>query len=121
MTRDHDHGAPDDIDHEVAASARELVGGAGWRDPSEKARTSGLSRREFMKESGLASLAAAGVGSTAGCLGGGDGGGPPTAEIGYLPITDAAPLLTGYANDHFADHGVEASEPTLFRGWSDLA
>jgi NitT/TauT family transport system substrate-binding protein len=73
-----------------------------------------------MRESGLASLAAAGVGSTAGCLGGG-GGGAPTAEIGYLPITDSAPLLTGYANGHFDDHGVDAAEPTLFRGWSDLA
>jgi NitT/TauT family transport system substrate-binding protein len=117
--RDADRG---DIDRDVAASARRLVGGSGWRNPSEKARTEGLSRREFMKESGLASLAAAGVGSTAGCLGGGGGGdGPPTAEIGYLPITDAAPLLTGYANDHFTDHDVEAAEPTLFRGWSDLA
>ena len=27
----------------------------------------------------------------------------------------------GYANDHFADHGIQADEPTLFRGWSDLA
>jgi len=114
----HDHGANDDVDG-VAETARELVGGVGW-DPSEAARTRGLSRREFMKESGLASLAAAGVGSTAGCLGGG-GSGPPTAKVGYLPITDAAPLLTGYANDHFADHDVDAAEPTLFRGWSDLA
>ena len=123
MTHDHHRTNDDDIDPDVAESARELVGGAGWRNPSQKARTGGLSRREFMKESGLASLAAAGVGSTAGCLGGGGGGddGPPTAEIGYLPITDAAPLLTGYANDHFADHGVDAAEPRLFRGWSDLA
>ncbi|MFO8113737.1 MAG: ABC transporter substrate-binding protein [Halorubrum sp.] len=127
MTRDH-RTAHGEGDPDVAASARELVGGAGWRDPSETARTRGLSRREFMKESGLASLAAAGVGSTAGCLGGvggsgsgGGGGDPPTAEIGYLPITDAAPLLAGYANDHFADHDVDANEPTLFRGWSDLA
>lgn len=109
----------DDVDPAVVETARELIGGAGWRNPSEKARTRGLSRREFMAESGLASLAAAGIGSTAGCLG--DDDGPPTAEIGYLPITDAAPLLTGYANDHYADHGVEAAEPTLFRGWADLA
>ncbi|MBB6645238.1 ABC transporter substrate-binding protein [Halobellus sp. MBLA0160] len=74
-----------------------------------------------MKESGLASLAAAGIGATAGCLGGGGGSGPPTAEIGYIPITDASPLLAGYANDHFADHDVDVAEPTLFRGWADLA
>jgi NitT/TauT family transport system substrate-binding protein len=112
--------ADDEVDPSVAERARALAGGVGWRNPSEKARTRGLSRREFMRESGLASLAAAGVGSTAGCLGGG-GGGAPTAEIGYLPITDSAPLLTGYANGHFDDHGVDAAEPTLFRGWSDLA
>jgi NitT/TauT family transport system substrate-binding protein len=122
MTRDRDHGAVDDeVAPDVAKRAREFVGGVGWRDPSERARTSGLSRREFMKESGLASLAAAGVGSTAGCLGGGGGDGPPTATVGYLPITDASPLLASYANDHFADHGVDAAEPTLFRGWASLA
>ena len=54
MTHDHHRTNDDDIDPDVAESARELVGGAGWRNPSQKARTGGLSRREFMKESGLA-------------------------------------------------------------------
>ena len=94
--RGTNHDADRDTDPDVAANARELVGGAGWRNPSETARTRGLSRREFMTESGLASLAAAGVGATTGCLGEGSADdGPPTAEIGYLPITDAAPLLAG--------------------------
>ena len=101
----------------TARELRELSMGSGWKNPSEQARSRGLSRRAFMKESGLASLAA-GVTATAGCLGGDD---ELTADIGYLPITDAAPLLSAYANDHLADHGVEASEPTLFRGWADLA
>lgn len=100
-------------------TARELAMGTGWADPSEKARTRGLSRRAFMKESGLASLAAAGgATAAAGCLSRGD---DSAARVGYIPITDAAPLLTAYANDHFADAGVTAAEPTLFRGWSDLA
>lgn len=115
-TRSRDTGSNDPS---TAKAARKIAGGVGWADPSEKARTHGLSRREFMKESGLASLTAAGLGATAGCVGSEDG--EPTAEIGYLPITDAAPLLAGYANDHFADHGVDAAEPTLFRGWSDLS
>ena len=119
QTHTHETHSDQDTDPAVAAKARKLIGGSGWQNPSAKARTRGLSRRAFMKESGLASLAAAGVGTTAGCLS--DDEGTPTAEIGYLPITDAAPLLTGYANDHFADHGVDAAEPTLFRGWSDLA
>jgi NitT/TauT family transport system substrate-binding protein len=113
--------------------ARRLVAGTGWKNPSEKARKEGVSRREFMRESGLASLAAAGgAGAVSGCLGGGgngdgntsNGGGngdDPTAQVGYIPITDASPLLTAYANDHFADNGVEAEEPELFRGWSELA
>ena len=102
---------------------REFTMGTGWKNPSAKARTAGLSRREFMKESGLATLATAGVSASAGCIGSSshDDEGDPTAKIGYLPITDAAPLLTAYANDYFGDHGVEADEPILFRGWADVA
>lgn len=117
MTHD---GIPDGTaagTHTSARELREFTMGNGWTDPSEEARTRGLSRRAFMKESGLASLAA-GVTATAGCLGGSD---ELTADVGYLPITDAAPLLAAYENDHFDDHGVEASQPTLFRGWADLA
>lgn len=111
--------------------ARRLIAGNGWTDPSKKARREGVSRRDFIKESGLASLAATGgAGALSGCLGGGgdgntteDGGGGdvPTAQVGYIPITDASPLLTAYANDHFAENGVDAEEPELFRGWSELA
>ncbi len=107
--------------------ARRLVGGAGWSNPSEKARTVGLSRREFMKESGLAGLAASSVGA-AGCVGlEGDDDEPaedvepPNAKVGYLPITDASPLLAAHANGHFEENGIESEEPTLFRGWDELA
>lgn len=102
--------------------AQKLVAGNGWRNPSEKARTEGLSRREFMKESGLASLAAAGgAAGLAGCLSSTDIPENPTAQVGYIPITDASPLLTAHANGHFEDNGVESEEPTLFRGWDELA
>lgn len=103
-------------DNGTVRSVRETLVASGWRDPSEKARTRGLSRRAFMRESGLASLA--GVTATAGCLGGDD---DAPLEVGYLPITDAAPLLAAYATETFQDHGVEVAEPTLFRGWADLA
>jgi len=108
---------------EEVNEAQRLVAGEGWTNPSEKARREGVSRREFMKESGLASLAATGgAGALSGCIGGGGGGGgTPTAQVGYIPITDASPLLTAYANDHFEENGVEAEEPELFRGWSELA
>lgn len=116
--RRSDEDADDGATSTVAA-AREVVAGVGWANPSTKARRQGISRREFLRESGLASLSAAGLAGTAGCLGSAEG--EPTLDIGYLPITDAAPLLAAYANDHFGDHGVDAAEPTLFRGWATLA
>ena len=41
-------------------------------------------------------------------------------RIGYLPITDATPLLVAHAMGYFADEGIKAEDPTLMRGWSPL-
>ena len=41
-------------------------------------------------------------------------------KIGYLPITDAAPLLVAYHNGYFKDAGVQAEKPRLFRSWAQL-
>ncbi|APZ52865.1 ABC transporter substrate-binding protein [Salipiger abyssi] len=41
-------------------------------------------------------------------------------RIGYLPITDATPLLVAHAKGFYADEGLEAERPTLIRGWSPL-
>ncbi|QIE43728.1 ABC transporter substrate-binding protein (plasmid) [Rhodobacteraceae bacterium SC52] len=41
-------------------------------------------------------------------------------RIGYLPITDATPLLVAHAKGFYADEGLEAEKPTLIRGWSPL-
>jgi NitT/TauT family transport system substrate-binding protein len=41
-------------------------------------------------------------------------------RIGYLPITDATPLLVAHAKGFFADEGLEAEQPTLIRGWAPL-
>jgi len=54
-------------------------------------------------------------------------GGRPAAStgsrlrIGYLPITDAAPLLVGHAQGRFAAAGVASARPVLFRSWESLA
>ncbi len=41
--------------------------------------------------------------------------------IGYLPITDATPLLVAHAQGLFAKHGVEnVAKPVLFRSWASL-
>ncbi|MTB71615.1 ABC transporter substrate-binding protein [Arsenicicoccus cauae] len=42
-------------------------------------------------------------------------------RIGYLPITDAAALLTAHQRGFLADAGLPAARPVLFRGWESLA
>jgi len=91
------------------------------------------SRREFLRLAGRAGLGASLVpGLLAACAapggatrrpatdpsGGGDVG---ALRIGYLPITDAAPLLLAHARGIYAELGLQAERPTLFRGWSQLA
>ena len=53
-----------------------------------------------------------------------NGGDPATPKgslrIGYLPITDAAPLLLAHDYGEFAARGIETPEPTLYRGWAPL-
>ena len=42
-------------------------------------------------------------------------------RIGYLPITDAAPLLIAHHNGYFEKAGLKSETPRLFRSWSQLA
>jgi NitT/TauT family transport system substrate-binding protein len=44
----------------------------------------------------------------------------PTVRLGYIPITDAAALLTAYEMGYFKKEGLDAEKPTLIRGWSPL-
>ena len=43
-----------------------------------------------------------------------------TLRIGYLPITDATPLLIAHAMGYFKDEGLEVEKPLLIRSWSAL-
>ncbi len=43
-----------------------------------------------------------------------------TLRIGYLPITDATPLLIAHANGYFKDEGLKAARPIKIRSWSPL-
>lgn len=40
--------------------------------------------------------------------------------IGYLPITDATPLLVAHARGLFAEQGIQVAKPVLFRSWASL-
>ena len=90
------------------------------------------SRRDFLRLAGLAGLGASlAPGLLAACAAPGGvnasrsaaglGGDLGSLRIGYLPITDAAPLLLAHARGIYAEHGLDAERPTLFRGWSPLA
>jgi NitT/TauT family transport system substrate-binding protein len=41
-------------------------------------------------------------------------------KIGYLPITDAAPLLIAHANKFYEAEGLTAEPPRLFRSWAQV-
>ncbi|MFB6090070.1 MAG: ABC transporter substrate-binding protein [Halobellus sp.] len=76
-------------------------------------RSQRVDRRDFLRASGTIAL-----GTAAGCLGGGRS---KPLKIGYIPITDAAPLLVASAKGFFEEEGLTTEEPTLYRGWSTLA
>ncbi|MGM0642355.1 MAG: ABC transporter substrate-binding protein [Thermodesulfobacteriota bacterium] len=42
-------------------------------------------------------------------------------SVGYLPITDAAPLLIAHALGYFAEEGVGVERPVMVRSWQVLA
>ncbi len=52
---------------------------------------------------------------------GGDALEKTALRIGYLPITDATPLVLAHGLGYYAEAGLEAAAPTLFRGWSQIA
>ncbi len=41
-------------------------------------------------------------------------------KLGYLPITDAAPLLIAHALGYFKDQGINAPRPVMVRSWKVL-
>ncbi|MCE1172900.1 MAG: ABC transporter substrate-binding protein, partial [Azovibrio sp.] len=41
-------------------------------------------------------------------------------RIGYLPITDASPLLVAHSRKLFEAQGLEVEAPRLFRSWAQI-
>jgi NitT/TauT family transport system substrate-binding protein len=78
----------------------------------------GVSRRTFLKTSGLAAALAGLVPSAATFAK--EKQFDPVVRIGYIPITDAAALLVAHEMGYFKDEGLESERPTLIRGWSPL-
>ena len=92
--------------------------------------SSPYSRRDFLRVAGLGGLAIAGGSSFLAACGGGSSSSQTTAltqapslgnlSVGYLPITDASPLLVAHANGALASEGFTPANPVLFRSWADL-
>ncbi|GAA4642677.1 hypothetical protein GCM10023197_08010 [Gordonia humi] len=83
----------------------------------------GVSRRTLL--SGIGGLAVAGGIAGVADLGrtalAGPADGSRQLRVGYLPITDAAPLLIAHAAGLYAGTSVSEARPTLFRSWASLA
>lgn len=81
----------------------------------------GMSRRDFLRMSALGTASAA-----APLLFAGDAmaqkfkGSEQPVKIGYLPITDAAPLLVAHGRKMFEGQGLDAGAPRMFRSWAEL-
>ncbi|MGB3387771.1 MAG: ABC transporter substrate-binding protein [Pseudaminobacter sp.] len=41
-------------------------------------------------------------------------------KVGYLPITDATPLLVAHGKGFFENEGLKVEKPVLFRSWSQI-
>ncbi len=44
-----------------------------------------------------------------------------TLKIGYLPITDATPLLVAYSLGYFSHEGINVDRPVMVRSWNILS
>jgi NitT/TauT family transport system substrate-binding protein len=82
----------------------------------------GMTRRDFLRMSALTTAAGA-----APLLFAGDAmarqapkGDDQPVKIGYLPITDATPLLVAHGRKLFEAEGLQAETPRLFRSWAQI-
>jgi NitT/TauT family transport system substrate-binding protein len=80
-----------------------------------------MSRRDFLRLSALSSAAAASPLLFAGdAMAQGFKGDDQPVRIGYLPITDATPLLVAHGRKLFEAEGLKTEAPRLFRSWAQI-
>ena len=81
----------------------------------------GLTRRDMLRLSALAGAAVAAPFLSAGdAMAQGFKGDDQPVKIGYLPITDATPLLIAHARGLFDKEGLRAEAPRMFRSWAQI-
>ncbi|MFU8837690.1 MAG: ABC transporter substrate-binding protein [Thiohalomonadaceae bacterium] len=79
-----------------------------------------LSRRSFMQAMAAGGMAGSGLLSPASLFAQSTSDFDGVLRIGYIPITDAAALLTAHAMGYYEEEGLKVEQPTLIRGWSPL-
>lgn len=81
-------------------------------------RSFSSTRRAFLK-TGLAGAAGV-LGATLGATSVYPREKETSLRVGYLPITDATPLLVAHAMGYFQDEGLKLQRPVMVRNWSAL-
>lgn len=82
--------------------------------------TPSFDRRRFLKTAAVASLATFAPFNILRGQSSVPKGVNTPVKIGYLPITDAAPLLIAHANKLYEQQGLTAEQPVLFRSWAQI-
>jgi NitT/TauT family transport system substrate-binding protein len=80
----------------------------------------GLTRRDFLRISALGAASIAAPLLSAGDALAQSASNDQPVKIGYLPITDAAPLLVAHARKLFEAEGLRTEKPRLFRSWAQI-
>jgi NitT/TauT family transport system substrate-binding protein len=83
-----------------------------------------LSRRRFLNKLGRwggAAVAGDSLARTRPSRAATEPAGAQSLRIGYLPITDAAPLLVAHGRGQFEAQGLRPVRPILFRSWPQVA
>ena len=80
----------------------------------------GLTRRDVLRLSALAGAGAAGLLKAGDAAAQSFKGDDQPVKIGYLPITDATPLLVAHARKLFEAEGLRVDKPRLFRTWAQI-
>ncbi len=79
-----------------------------------------IQRRHFLKAAAATSLAAFAPFNILRGASKAEGNLSQPVKIGYLPITDSAPLLVAHANKLYEAEGLTAEQPVLFRSWAQI-
>lgn len=79
-----------------------------------------LSRRDWLRFTALQGMALSPLLRAGDAAAQSSGGNDQPVRIGYLPITDATPLLVAHSRKLFEAEGLRAETPRLFRSWAQL-